>query len=67
MIIRRRTWLYRLTGQALPQRISFDQRMTAAMVRKYLRSTVGNPIELWGRSCGDVLRPHGTWIARTNH
>jgi hypothetical protein len=50
MIVRRRTWSYRLTGQRFPQTISFADRVTAAMARRYLRSTVGNPRELWARS-----------------
>lgn len=54
MIVRRRTWLYRLAGQCYAQTISFDDRVTAAMARRHLRSTVGNPRELWGRSGNDV-------------
>jgi hypothetical protein len=59
MIVRRRTWLYRLCGQRLVQAISFDQRVTAVMVRRHLRCTVGKPLELWGRCEKDVnpLRP----------
>ena len=65
MIIRRRTWLYRLTGQPFPQPISFDQRVTAAIVRRYLRSTVGDPIELWGRNC-DALPSQAKLIAQAS-
>lgn len=59
MIVRRRTWLYRLRGQRFVQAISFDERVTAAVVRRHLRCTVGNPLELWGRCKNDVnpLRP----------
>jgi hypothetical protein len=54
MIIRRRTWLYRLPGQRYAQAVSFDDRVTAARARSFLRRTVGNPLELWGRSQSDV-------------
>lgn len=56
MIVRRRIWLYRLAGQCFPQTISFADRVTAAMARRYLRRTVGNPLELWARS-GDEAKP----------
>jgi hypothetical protein len=54
MIVRRRTWLYRLAGQRYPQSVSFDDRVTAAKARSFLRRTVGNPLELWGRNENDV-------------
>lgn len=54
MIVRRRTWLYRLEGQRYPQSVSFDDRVTAAKARSFLRRTVGNPLELWGRNENDV-------------
>ena len=54
MIVRRRIWLYRLAGQRYAQSVAFDDRVTAAMARRHLRSTVGNPLELWGRSSNDV-------------
>lgn len=54
MIVRRRIWLYRLAGQGYAQTVAFDNRVTAAMARKFLRSTVGDPLELWGRSGIDV-------------
>lgn len=49
MIIRRRTWLYRLSGQSFVQCISFERAVTATIVRATLRRTVGNPLELWGK------------------
>lgn len=57
MIVRRRTWLYRLAGQKFVQSISFDHPVTAAMVRDALKRTVGLPVELWGRTSTDLL-PH---------
>lgn len=54
MIVRRRTWLYRLAGQRFAQTISFTGRVTAAVARRRLRGTVGDPLELWARSEGDV-------------
>lgn len=54
MVVRRRTWLYRLPGQSYAQTVSFRDRVTAARARTFLRSTVGNPLELWGRSKNDV-------------
>ncbi len=55
MIVRRRTWLYRLAGQAFAQPISFDQPVTATKARDVLRRSVGNPLDLWGRDKGDPL------------
>ncbi len=54
MIIRRRTWLYRLAGQPFAQSISFAQPVTAAMVRNVLRRSVGLPQDIWGRNSGDL-------------
>lgn len=54
MMVRRRIWLYRLAGQCYAQTIAFDDRVTAAMARRHLRCTVGDPLELWGRSGNDV-------------
>jgi len=51
--VRRRTWLYRLAGEQRVQAVSFGERVTALMARRYLRHTVGNPLELWGRSILD--------------
>lgn len=53
-MVRRRTWLYRLAGQRYAQTVSFLDPVTAAMARKHLRDTVGNPLELWGRCSNDV-------------
>lgn len=58
MLVRRRTWLYRLAGQAFPQQISFARPVTAAVVRRILRNTVGVPIELWGRGLADPVSGH---------
>jgi hypothetical protein len=55
MIVRRRTWLYRLAGQLFAQSISFDQPVTASMAKEALRRTVGVPLEMWGRHNSDVL------------
>ncbi|HWV19144.1 MAG TPA: hypothetical protein VNZ68_11270 [Rhodocyclaceae bacterium] len=53
MIIRRRTWLYRLHGEVVIQSISFPMPLTMAQARAALRRTVGLPHELWGRSFSD--------------
>ena len=50
MLIRRRTWLYRLAGQQFAQTISFDRPLTASSVRDILRNSVGMPVDLWGRT-----------------
>lgn len=50
MIVRRRTWFYRLAGQHFAHTITFKIPMTAAKVKDALRRTVGIPVELWGRS-----------------
>jgi hypothetical protein len=55
MIVRRRTWMYRLTGQLLAQSISFRQPVTESKVREALRRSVGTPLEIWGRSSTDLL------------
>lgn len=58
MIVKRRTWLYRLAGQRYVQSISFKQPITALQVRNALRRTVGFPLEIWGRNSADVLTGH---------
>ena len=58
MVVRRRPWLYRLAGQQFAQMISFEQPVTASKVRDVLRRSVGNPLDLWGRSSNDVLSFH---------
>lgn len=50
MIVRRRTWFYRLAGQKFAQVITFTMPVTAAKVRDALSRSVGAPLELWGRS-----------------
>lgn len=57
MIARRRTWLYRLSGQRYAQTVSFKDRVTASNARNLLRRTVGDPLELWARSADDVKHP----------
>lgn len=58
MIVRRRTWLYRLAGQPFAQIISFERPVTASMVRIALRRSVGIPLEVWGRNNTDLLSLH---------
>lgn len=55
MIVRRRTWFYRLANQAFAEMIRFDQPVTAAKARDILSRSVGIPIDLWGRSNKEVL------------
>lgn len=50
MIVRRRTWFYRLAGQKFAHVITFKIPVTAAKVKDALRQTVGAPMEVWGRS-----------------
>jgi hypothetical protein len=50
MIVRRRTWFYRLAGQRFAHAITFKIPLTATKVKEALRRSVGMPIELWGRS-----------------
>ncbi len=54
MIVKRRTWLYRLTGQAFAHLVSFKEPVTASRAREFLRSSVGDPIDLWGRDQSSV-------------
>lgn len=58
MIIRRRTWLYRLAGQTFAQLVSFKQPVTASMARAALKRSVGDPLDLWGRSKNDLMSFH---------
>lgn len=58
MIVRRRTWLYRLAGQPFAQVISFEHPVTASKVRDVLRRSVGSPLDVWGRSTDDLLSLH---------
>ena len=50
MIVRRRTWFYRLAGQRFAHVVTFRTPLTAIKVKEALGRTVGMPIELWGRS-----------------
>lgn len=50
MIVRRRTWFYRLAGENFAHAITFKLPVTATKVRDALRKSVGAPLELWGRS-----------------
>ena len=51
MIVRRRTWFYRLAGQKFAHAITFKIPVSAAKVRDALRQTLGSaPMEVWGRS-----------------
>jgi hypothetical protein len=56
LIIRRRTWLYRLPGQRYAQTVTFKASVTASNARDLLRRTVGEPLELWARSANDGNR-----------
>jgi hypothetical protein len=58
MLVRRRTWLYRLAGQVFARQVSFAKPVTAATARKALQRTVGNPLELWGRGLEDLAAGH---------
>lgn len=55
MIVRRRTWLYRLEGQSFAEVISFEQPVTASQARDILRKSVGFPVDLWARNNTDVV------------
>ncbi len=50
MLVRRRTWFYRLAGQRFAHAITFKIPVTAARVKDALRQAGGMPLELWGRS-----------------
>jgi hypothetical protein len=56
MVVRRRTWFYRLAGQMYAQLVSFDRPLTSASARLALRRSVGNPLELWGRNQNDTIQ-----------
>ena len=56
MVVRRRTWFYRLAGQMYAQLISFDRPLTSSAARMALRRSIGNPLELWGRSRDDLMQ-----------
>jgi len=54
MIVHRRTWLYRLLGEREVRSVTFKLPLTSAQARQALRQSVGEPVELWGRSPGDL-------------
>jgi hypothetical protein len=56
MVVRRRTWFYRLAGQMYAQLVSFDRPLTSSSARAALRRSVGNPLELWGRCPNDLVQ-----------
>jgi hypothetical protein len=56
MVVRRRTWFYRLAGQMYAQLVSFDRPLTSARARMALRHSVGDPLELWGRNNNDIIQ-----------
>lgn len=55
MVVKRRTWSYRLAGQMYAQFVSFDRPLTCASARLALRRSVGNPLEIWGRDKSDIV------------
>jgi len=55
MVVRRRSWLYRLARQMYAQFVSFDRSLTSASARLALRRSVGNPLEIWGRDKNDII------------
>ena len=57
MVVRRRTWFYRLAGQMYAQLVSFDRPVTSSRARMALQHSVGKPLELWGRNKYDVNQP----------
>ncbi len=49
MIVRRRTWSYRLSGDEFAKNISFNIPLTAQKARESLHRLLGAfPVELWG-------------------
>lgn len=50
MIVRRRTWFYRLAGQHFARVITFRNAITVAKVKETLRRAGEIPVELWGCS-----------------
>jgi hypothetical protein len=50
MIVRRRTWFYRLAGQRFAHIITFKAPVTATKVKEALHRAGSIPLELWGRS-----------------
>jgi hypothetical protein len=60
MIAKRRTWLYRMTGQRFVHTITFKRAVTASVVRQALAKIAGGPLELWACNGDDALRD-GRW------
>lgn len=54
MIVRRRTWLYRLHGERDIRSVAFKVPLTASQAKEALRRSVGMPEELWARSVEDL-------------
>lgn len=54
MIVKRRTWLYRLPGESAIRSISFKIPVTTAQAKEAIRRLAGAPSELWGRSLDDL-------------
>lgn len=54
MIVRRRTWMYRMAGQRFVHSISFKCAVTALQVKAALKRFGGVPQEIWGRSSNDL-------------
>ena len=54
MVVRRRTWYYRLAGQMYAQLIAFDRPLTHSDAVMALRRSVGIPVEMWGRNEFDI-------------
>ena len=54
MIVRRRTWLYRMPGENAIRSISFRIPVTTAQAKEAIRRLAGAPTELWGRSLDDL-------------
>ncbi|MBL8482158.1 MAG: hypothetical protein JNJ60_08190 [Rhodocyclaceae bacterium] len=54
MIVRRRTWAYRLAGQKYAHMAVFEQPVTAARARVLLCRKVGPLAELWARDSKDM-------------
>lgn len=53
MLVRRRTWFYRLAGEQFAHAITFKLPLTAARAKEALLKALGRPAaELWA---------HGTW------
>lgn len=48
MLVRRRTWFYRLAGEQFAQAITFKMPLTSAKAKEALLKAIGKPpAELW--------------------